>query len=754
MARTTRLDERREPTFGGARARGEGERQEPSFDARPRPAEAAPSKASSSKSGSPKSGSSKSGAARSATKKSAPPLSLGSPSGRASKSRSKSARGARSRKGGIGWRLLKGAVYWSLILCVWGAVAVAGIIAYTAATLPPTSEWAVPARPPNVRILAENGEVIANRGDTGGEALTLAEMPKVLPEAVMAIEDRRFQSHLGFDPLGFARAMVANLRAGAAVQGGSTLTQQLAKNLFLEPDRTLQRKLQEVVLSFWLEAKFSKDEILEMYLNRVYLGAGAYGVDAAARRYFGKSARDLTLPEAAMIAGLLKAPSRYAPTRDEKAASDRAALVLQAMREEDYITDAELKAALAAPAAVVDRPLAASAGYVADWVMDVLPGFVGSFSEDVVVETTIDTTVQRAAEETLAASLNADGAKLGVGQGAVVVMDGAGAVKGLVGGRDYQKSQYNRAVVAHRQPGSSFKPFVYLTALEHGLTPDTVRVDQPIAIGKWRPSNYTRKNYGEVSLRRALANSLNTISVQLVQEVGPQAVVDTAHRLGIVSALNANPSIALGTSEVTLLELTSAYVPFSNGGFGVVPHVVRTVKTEDGKVLYERQGSGIGQVVSERQVGQMNAMLSEALISGTAQRAKIAGWPAAGKTGTSQDFRDAWFVGYTGYFTAGIWLGNDDGTPTKKATGGTLPAQIWGKLMAKVHDGMQVAELPGARAANADPIASLIPDDGPPPEPPPASLGGGDWGPAQGRAGSRILPTGNEKGFLQNLFGG
>jgi penicillin-binding protein 1A len=656
-----------------------------------------------------------------------------------------------ARRGLLG-RLVRGGVYWSAILCVWGAVAFVGLLGYYALTLPPTSEWAVPARPPNVRIVSETGETIANRGDTGGEALTLSELPKALPQAVMAIEDRRFYSHFGIDPIGLTRAIVVNLRNGAASQGGSTLTQQLAKNLFLVPERTIERKMQEVVLSIWLEAEHSKDAILEMYLNRVYLGAGAYGVDAAARRYFGKSAREVTIAEAAMIAGLLKAPSRYAPTNDPVAARDRAALVLQAMREEGYITDAQLKTALAQPAQVVNRQVADSAGYVADWVMDLVPGFVGQVAEDIVVETTIDTSIQRAAEDVLQTGLAEEGAKLKVSQGAVVVMDGAGAVKGLVGGRDYQASQFNRAVTAHRQPGSAFKPFVYLAALERGLTPQTVRVDRPVAFGKWRPENYTRKTYGEVTLTRALANSLNTVAVQLGSEVGPIAVVDTAHRLGISSALNPNLSIALGTSEVTLLELTAAYTPFANGGYGVVPHVIRRIKTEDGRMLYEKRGSGPGQVVNLAQIGQMNAMLSEALISGTAQRARIPGWPAAGKTGTSQDLRDAWFVGYTGYFTAGIWLGNDDGKPTK-ATGGVLPAALWGKLMARVHQGMQVAELPGAQAAEqaAAVAAAQIPLDGPSPVMPqlPAGTANGE-----ARAGSRVLPQAGGGDFLKSLFGG
>jgi penicillin-binding protein 1A len=729
-------DERREPSFGGA-----GKAGGISVDRRDRigtfeeePVARAPAKSSAKSSANRSSAGPRTAAAKPATGTAAKPATRRRPA---------------PRRGLLG-RLVRGGVYWGAILCVWGLVAFVGLLAYYAMTLPPTSEWAVPARPPNVRIVSETGETIANRGDTGGESLTLSEMPKALPQAVMAIEDRRFYSHFGIDPVGLTRAIVVNLRNGAASQGGSTLTQQLAKNLFLVPERTIERKMQEVVLSLWLEAEHSKDAILEMYLNRVYLGAGAYGVDAAARRYFGKSAREVTIAEAAMIAGLLKAPSRYAPTNDPEAARDRAALVLQAMREEGYITDAQLKQALAEPARIVNRQVAGSAGYVADWVMELVPGFVGQVTEDIVVETTIDTSIQRAAEDVLQTGLAEEGAKLKVSQGAVVVMDGAGAVKGLVGGRDYQASQFNRAVTARRQPGSAFKPFVYLAALEHGMTPATVRVDRPVAFGKWRPENYTRKTYGEVTLKRALANSLNTVAVQLGSEVGPISVVDTAHRLGISSALNPNLSIALGTSEVTLLELTAAYTPFANGGYGVVPHVIRRIKTEDGKLLYEKRGSGPGQVVNLAQIGQMNEMLSEALISGTAQRARIPGWPAGGKTGTSQDLRDAWFVGYTGYFTAGIWLGNDDGKPTK-ATGGVLPAALWGKLMARVHDGMQVAELPGAQAAREAAVAAAqIPLDGPSPVMPqmPAGIGG------EVRAGSRVLPQAGGGDFLKSLFGG
>ncbi|WP_334175950.1 PBP1A family penicillin-binding protein [Pseudoxanthobacter sp.] len=670
------------------------------------------------------------------------------------------ARDARRRaRGSFLGRFIRRLIGWALVACVWAGLAAAGVVAYYASTMPPIDEWAVPKRPPNVRIVSEGGDLIANRGDTGGERVPLADMPKWMPEAVVSIEDRRFYDHWGIDPIGMARAFVTNLTAGGLVQGGSTLTQQLAKNLFLEPERTLQRKVQEAILSFRLEGKYSKDEILDMYLNRVYLGAGAYGVDAAARRYFGVSARDLTLPQAAMIAGLLKAPTRFAPTRDLKLSQDRAAVVLGAMREENYITDAQLKQALASPAKPVSRELVASGGYVADWVMDQLPGFIGPVQQDVTVETTIDSALQRTSEVTLKKGLDTEGRKYGVTQGAVVILDGAGAVKALVGGRDYNSSQFDRAISAKRQPGSSFKPFVYLTALEGGMTPSSTVVDQPVKIGNWSPENYTHKYRGALSLTKALANSLNTVSVQLVMQFGPQSVVATAHRLGITSALEPNASIALGTSEVSLLELTSAYVPFSNGGFGVVPHVVRRIVGADGKVLYERRGGGPGQVVAPQYVGEMNAMLSEVILSGTGQRARIKGWPAAGKSGTSQNYRDAWFLGYTGYFTTGVWLGNDDGTPTKKMTGGTLPAKIWGELMTGIHAGMQVAELPGAQAAKeaAAAASAQVPDDGPvmlaPGQP-----GGAVPGAAMpaGQQPGAVVPAqpAPKKNFFQQLFGG
>ncbi|WP_412103550.1 transglycosylase domain-containing protein [Stappia stellulata] len=606
----------------------------------------------------------------------------------------KRTRSARARRGGLGG-FLRRVAYWSVVLCIWGGIAGIGVLGYYAAYLPPTSEWKVPQRPPNVRIVAADGTLVANRGDTGGEAVRLEQLPPYLPQAVIAIEDRRFHSHFGLDPIGLARAMVTNVTTGRLVQGGSTLTQQLAKNLFLEPDRTLKRKVQEAVLALWLEANHSKEEILEMYLNRVYLGAGAYGVDAAARRYFDKSARMLNVAEAATLAGLLKAPSRYAPTRNPDLAAARAATVLAAMAEEGYLTEREATDAIAAPMRVVTHHTSASENYVADWVMELLPSYVGGIEQDIIVDTTIDLGLQIVAEDALRRTLADEGTKRGVEQGAIVTLDRSGAVKALVGGRDYARSQFNRAVNAHRQPGSAFKPFVYLAALERGLTPNTMRVDEPVRIGKWAPKNYSKSYRGPVSLTEALSLSLNTVAAKLADEVGPRAIIRSARKLGITSPMQSNLSIALGTSEVTPLEIAAAYVPFSNGGYAIVPHVIRSIRTSDGKLLYARQGDGAGRVIDHSTLSDMNMMMAETLLTGTGRAAQLEGRPAGGKTGTSQDFRDGWFIGYTGTFTTAVWLGNDNNSPTKRATGGSLPAKIWKEVMTAGHQGLAVAGLPG-----------------------------------------------------------
>jgi penicillin-binding protein 1A len=597
--------------------------------------------------------------------------------------------------------LLGRLAYWSLVLGRWGLIAGIGVVIWVGAHLPAIQSLEVPKRPPSIQITGTDGRVLATRGDSGVSA-TLKELPPYVPQAFIAIEDRRFHSHFGIDPVGILRAAFANILRRGVAQGGSTLTQQLAKNLFLTQERTLTRKVQEAALALWLERKFTKAEILELYLNRVYFGAGAYGVEAAAQRYFNKPARQVSLAEAAMLAGLVKSPSRLAPTRNPGGAERRAQVVLAAMADEGFITAAKAKLAIADPAHALKQAANNSSNYVADWIMDVLDDLVGRVEEDIVVETAIDPSLQSAAEASLVEELNAKGAKFGVEQGALVAMTPDGAVRALVGGRNYSESQFNRAVSAKRQPGSSFKPFVYLTALERGLTPDTIREDKPIVLKGWKPENYTREYFGPVTLTQALAMSLNTVAVRLTLEFGPTAIVRTAHRLGIASKLEANPSIALGTSEVSLMEMVSAFAPFANSGMAIVPYVVESVRLKDNKkLLYRRIPQSLGQVVDPRYVGMMNTMMQETLLSGTARKAELAGRPAAGKTGTSQDFRDGWFVGYTAQLVAGVWLGNDDSSPTKKMTGGGLPAEIWGRFMKSAHRDLPVANLPGSFPGHA-----------------------------------------------------
>jgi penicillin-binding protein 1A len=597
----------------------------------------------------------------------------------------------KKRKGSVLGRLF----YWSFVLAIWGAIGAGGLFVYYGSQLPHIEQLAVPKRPPNIAVLGADGSLLANRGDTGGAAVRLQDLPPYLPKAFVAIEDRRFYSHWGVDPVGIFRAVFRNALGHGVVQGGSTLTQQLAKNLFLTQERTFSRKIQEAILALWLEHKYSKDQILELYLNRVYFGSGAYGVDAAAEKYFGHTAKAVTLPEAAMLAGLMKAPTKLAPNHNEAAAVERANQVVAAMAQEGHITEAMAKVALAHPAHAVRGKGGGSLNYAADYVMDTLDETIGAIDEDIVVTSTIDPVKQAAAERALTDVLAKQGGKYGVGQGALVSLDGTGAIRALVGGRDYEDSQFDRATSARRQPGSSFKPFVYLTALEHGLTPDTVREDGPINVRGWQPENSSHKYFGPVNLTTALALSLNTVAVRLGLEVGPRAVVQTAHRLGIVSELQPNASIALGTSEVTPLELVAAYVPFANGGIGVQPHIITKVRTADGKLLYARKGSSNGRVVDPQYVAMMNAMLEQTLAIGTAKKADLPGWEAAGKTGTSQDYRDAWFVGYTSQLVTGVWLGNDDNSPTKKASGANLPVDIWSRYMRDALKGMVVAGLPG-----------------------------------------------------------
>src|SRR4051812_36649256 len=627
-------------------------------------------------------------------KKSAPKRSDNDDSADAPRERKPASRkaGKARRRGGV-LRLF----YWGAVASLWGVIALIGVVIWAGAHLPPIQSLEIPKRPPTIEITGIDGSVLATRGEQAGTNVSLKDLPPYLPKAFIAIEDRRFYSHYGVDPLGIARAVVANILHRGVSQGGSTLTQQLAKNLFLTQERTMARKLQEAELALWLERKHSKAELLELYLNRVYFGSGAYGVEAAAQRYFGKSAKNVTIAEAAMLAGLVKSPTRLAPNRNPEGAEARAKVVLAAMADAKFITEAQAQAAITKPSYAVKAVGAGTVNYVADWIGEVLDDLVGQIDQSIVVETTIDPKLQSVAEAAIIDELAAKSVKFNVTQGALVAMTPEGAVRAMVGGRNYADSQYNRAVTAKRQPGSAFKPFVFLTAIEGGLTPETIRQDAPLDLKGWKPENYTHEYFGAVTLTQALAMSLNTVAVRVGLEVGPKNVVRTAHRLGISSKLDANPSIALGTSEVSVIELVGAYAPFANGGLGVSPHVVTKIRTNEGKLLYARQPDQLSQVIEPQHVAMMNRMMQETLLSGTARKAEIPGWMAAGKTGTSQDFRDAWFIGYTANLVTGVWLGNDDNSPTKKATGGGLPVEVWTRFMRTAHQGVPVASLPNSQ---------------------------------------------------------
>jgi penicillin-binding protein 1A len=621
---------------------------------------------------------------------------------------------------------LRRLVYWVAVLGVWAFIAGAGFVAYYAYGLPDIRSLEAPTRRPSITLLAADGAAFATFGDLVGETLALKDMPPAIPLAVMATEDRRFQSHPGIDPVGLARALLANIRAGYVRQGGSTITQQLAKNLFLTPERTIRRKMQESLLALWLERKFTKAEILTLYLNRVYLGAGAYGVDAAARRYFGVSARKASLWQAAMLAGLLKAPSRFNPLADPEAAAERTRRVLANMVEAGFLTREQAAAAQPDPG----KPMAtagaivASGRYFADWIMDQVQGFVGFTDRDLVIHTTLDPRLQALADSKVAVMLDTEGARANVGQAALVAMTPDGAVRAMVGGAGYRESQFNRATQALRQPGSAFKPIVYLAAMEQGYKPEDRFMDGPVNIAGWSPRNYEGTHRGMVTLREALAYSINTVAAQLVERVGPRRVVAAARRLGIASELKPDASLALGTYEVTPLELTAAFAALASGGEGAIAYGIREIRDPQGNVLYKRSGSGPGRVAEGRVVAAMDDMMGAGLQWGTGKAAKL-DRPAAGKTGTTQDHRDAWFLGYTADLVAGVWLGNDDNKPTNRVTGGGLPARLWHDFMLAAHAGLppRPLNLPPAAVAEAaqstrgaEPWAQPIPSQRPAPQ--------------------------------------
>jgi len=615
----------------------------------------------------------------------------------------------RARGGKEFWRR---ATKLGVLLLLWITIVGGLVLGYFTLTLPDTGELTRAERRPSVTILAADGSLLTTFGDLFGQPLTLKEMSPYLPKAVIATEDRRFYSHFGIDPLGLVRAAFANIAAGRVVQGGSTISQQLAKNLFLTPERSFSRKIQETLLALWLEHRFSKNQILEIYLNRVYFGAGTYGVDAAAHRYFNKSARQTSLYESAAIAGLLKAPTRFNPTRDRDKAATRTAQVLAKMVEAGFVTNSQAMAALGGGASLaavaVTRP---GSRYFADWVAEQLGDFAGTGNRDLTVVTTLDPRMQIQAEAAIADVIAREGGRMAVTQGALVAMSPDGAVRAMVGGRDYGQSQFNRAIQAQRQPGSAFKPFVYLAGLEAGLRPYDQFVDAPIRVGTWQPRDYIGRYQGEMTLAEGLAQSINTIAVQVAQRAGIRNVVAVAHRLGISSDLTPEMSLALGTNEVNLLELVSAFAPFANGGSGVWAHGIAEIRDSAGKIVFRRTGSGLGQVVSPEFAAEMNEMMSAVIDHGTGKSAALPR-PTAGKTGTTQDYRDAWFIGYTADLVAGVWFGNDDNAPMNKVTGGSLPAQAWRRFMLAATQAMPVRPLPSTPLPPAGVMAAAPPRTG------------------------------------------
>ncbi|MDQ0463508.1 penicillin-binding protein 1A [Caulobacter ginsengisoli] len=549
-------------------------------------------------------------------------------------------------------------------------------------------------RAPGIRFQDKDGVVIASRGPRYGDRVKLDELPKYVPEAFLAAEDRRFYHHGAIDFYGIARASFSNWRAGHVVQGGSTITQQLAKGLFLTPEQTMKRKLQEALMAHRLQKVLSKDEVLTLYLNRIFFGANTYGIDGASRAYFGKPASQLTRGEAALLASLPKAPSRLALTRNMGAALARSHLVLGNMLREKWLTQAEYDQAmaetpkLAAGAIQQDGDL----GYVLDYATTEAVRLVGANSPDLVVKLSIDTKLQRIGAQTLREVLRTDGARMGAHQGALLALSTDGAIRVMVGGADFDETPFNRAVQAKRQPGSTFKPFVYAAALEKGVLPTDQRVDGPVKIGDWEPENYGAGYSGTVTVETALAKSINTVAVKLAQEVKGPAIGDLARRFGLKD-IPSNPdlSVALGSYEVNLLDLVSGFQVFQQGGKRIEPYMIETIATQGGQPLYSHAAQAPGEVYDIHFASMMVKMMEKVLTRGTGTKAAF-NRPAAGKTGTSQNWRDAWFVGFTPDYVAGVWLGNDDDKPMAHVAGGTLPAMIWRRFMIAAHDGLPVRD--------------------------------------------------------------
>lgn len=571
-----------------------------------------------------------------------------------------------------------------LIFLSFLVITFAGWLLYCVLTLPDIDQAVARTRQPSTTITAENGNEVKTFGSVYSEVIRLNELPSYVPDAIISTEDRRFYAHFGFDIVAFTRAMLTNIFMGRYAQGGSTITQQVAKNLFLTSQKNIKRKTQELLLAFWLEHKFSKEQILTLYLNRVYLGAGTYGIEAASQKYFQKSSRDMNLLEAAIIAGMLKAPSRYNPIASAERAKARAKVVLQNMVNNDALTERQMKYALTLPVGEDKSYKVQGADYFADWVYREVNDYIGERDNDIYVYTTLDQKIQENAEKILREAVLA-AKNRNVSEGAVVVLNKSGEVKAMVGGIDYRKSQFNRAVTALRQPGSAFKPFVYLTALQNGWKREDRIDDVPLSIGKWKPENYDKKYYGSVTLDEALMKSLNLATVNLSESLSRKDIIRTAKKMGISTPVENTPSLALGTFEVKVIDMATAYSAIANGGYATWPHAIKEIYTRDGYQLYQREADTENRILDAGAVKDLTKMLEKVISQGTGRRAKIPGF-AAGKTGTTQDYRDAWFVGFTDEYVIAVWVGNDDNSPMKGVTGGTLPAEIWRKIALSVRE--------------------------------------------------------------------
>lgn len=600
---------------------------------------------------------------------------------------------------------------WGFVLGLWLFIIIGGLMLWYASELPNITKSMVFERRPTVIIKANNGEIVDRYGDIKGKIVDVEKLPPHVKQAILATEDRRFYSHFGMDIKGIGRAFFVNIARGGFVQGGSTITQQLAKNLFLTRERTIKRKIQELMLAFQLEYELTKDEILSAYMNRVYLGSGAYGIDAAARVYFNKSAEELDLREAATIAGLLKAPSRFSPNSNPELSAQRTKVVLNAMVDAGYITKEDMTSFAKLPPSPRRKPSSGdSVRYYTDYIISQLDDLIGTIDADITVETTLDVDVQKEMEQSITKAMLKYGPDKEVSQAAGVIMRLDGGVVALMGGRNYSMSEFNRVTDSLRPPGSSFKPIVYLTALENGWSINSVIEDKPVNYGRYRPRNFGHKYYGEVTLYEALTLSLNTVAVSLMKNVGPEKAIGMAQRLGITAKLEPNLSTALGSSGVPMIQMATAYATIGRGGIAVDPYSIKRILDKDGTVLYERTPPAEDRrVVAQSDAMQLNAMMQSVVRNGTG-RAAATPFPAAGKTGTSQDFRDAWFIGFTPTYAGAIWFGNDDNSSTKRLTGGSAPAEVWKEVMIKAQakNATQYASFPSLSGLNEYGFDSLL----------------------------------------------